>query len=406
MSKLLSKAQGRIFLGAVIVALLFLFHPAVSQAQNGISLGEHSMDYLFASSMRFEAQFTSDAELVDGHLILQIEGVDEVISFPAQIDSTGKFLVEITIADSFTPPAFRTIQYSYLVGSKSGQIFESPRFEFTYEDNRFEWQQLSSEGFTINWHSGGPEFGEALLSAARNSVTSVQRVIPLAGPAEVEFFIYQDQSALLQTMQAAGYNWAAGHSDLSQDRIFLSINSSPSASLEVDRQIPHEMAHLMLFHALGKNRYEQLPKWLDEGIASNAELYSDPTYSQLIELTYAEGTLPSLFSLCENFPQNPSLARVAYAEADAFVAYLRSEYQVVGMGAIVDAYARNSDCMFALEDLLGKNLLQLESDWHQSQFDSQSMLPTDLNQVPWPGVLLALAALVIITWNRFSRRKS
>lgn len=365
-------------------------------AQSSIEIVDQHQDYRFGEWLLFEAKFESTAPLVDAHIVLHIEGIEELFSFEAELDDHGGFFALVSLPDMLEPPAFREIEFWYLVGAEDGSIFESGGHSFLYDDNRFEWRQISEQGLTVNWYAGDQEFGEAILGAAREAVRSVQRVIPIAGPERVDFYIYADQAALLETMRSAGYSWAAGHSDLSQERIFLAISPSPEQSLEIERQVPHEMAHIMLHRALGAEAYEQLPRWLDEGIASNAELYSDPLAPQLLELAHAEGSLPSIFALCDSFPQDSQAARLAYATAGSFVAYLRDEYQAQGMSVIVDAYAYDDNCMFALEDLLGKNLLQLELDWQANRFSNENAL----SQIAWQPILLVVLVAVLVFWMR------
>jgi len=385
-----------------IFAALFVALMAASPglSQSGISLQSHSEKYLFGEWLRFEAQFESQSQLVDGHIVLQIEGLEELFSFTAEIDSNNHFSTELFIPIDLDPPSLRLINFWYLVATEDGNIFESDLQSIYYDDNRFEWLQLSENSFSVNWFAGDQIFAEAILSTAMEAVQRVQQVIPLPGPNRVELYIYPNQDQLLDVVNSAKIEWAAGHSDLAQDRIFLSINPNAESSLEIERQIPHEIAHTMLFEALGENAYLQLPAWLVEGIASNAEMYSDPLYAELLSLAFVDQSLPSLFALCETFPSEYSAARISYAAADSFMAYLRSEYQVIGIGAIVDAYSRNDDCMFGLEPLLGKNLLELELDWHASEFGEANFGSASMDQSISQILILIMLGLILLVWRQ------
>ena len=217
--------------------------------------------------------------------------------------------------------------------------------------------------------------------------------------------VYDNQADLQLVMDMAGYEWAAGHSDLAAGRMFVSIAPSAQQSLEIERQVPHEGAHFMLYGALGPDAHARMPKWLDEGIATNAELYSDPIQRQLLELADAEGSLPSLFALCESFPAEPNLARIAYAQSASFVEYLNREYRVVGVGALVDAYTQNRDCMDAPSNVFGKNLLELEAEWKQATFGDEDALLRFLEELSPTDLALAVGALlVLVLINRWRKR--
>jgi hypothetical protein len=385
-----------------ISAALSLALMAVSSglAQSGISLQSHSAKYLFGEWMRFEAQFESQSQLVDGHIVLQIEGLEELYSFTAEIDSNNYFRTELFIPIDLDPPSLRLINFWYLVATEDGSIFESDLQSIYYDDNRFDWFQLTENNFSVYWFAGDQIFAEAILNTANEAVQRVQQVIPLPGPNRVDLYIYPSQDQLLDVVNSSNIEWAAGHSDLSQDRIFLSINPNAESSLEIERQVPHEIAHIMLYEALGENAYLQLPAWLVEGIASNAEMYSDPLNAELLRLAFADQSLPSLFALCESFPSEYSSARNSYAAADSFMAYLRTEYQVIGIGAIVDAYARNDDCMFGLEPLLGKNLLELELDWHAREFGEANTRLGSVDQATSQILILIMLGLILLVWRQ------
>ena len=392
--KFLDGPYARIFFGILVSLSTIAIWHSLAFAQSEIELREESMTYLLGDYIQFSAIFASQSELLDGHIILQIDEVEEIFSFPAVLGDEGQFSVNIPLNEDFSIPAFRKVDYWYLVANQRGTIFESQRFNFVYADNRFSWQSIENEEFIVHWYSGKEDFAKSILDSAAKAILRTQNILPIAGPKKLEIFVYDSTESLQMIMQSAEYAWLAGHSDLEQEKIYLSINDSLSQSLEIERQVPHEVAHLMFYQSLGADTYSKLPKWLDEGIASNAELYSDPLYEQLLKLAYAEGTLPGLFSLCQTFPQDQNLARISYAVADSFLEYLRQEYRLVGIGAIVDAYAANDDCMFALVDLLGENLLELELDWLVSEFE-EPLGPIDaIKQIESIEVFTAIIVLI------------
>ncbi len=386
----------------VCFSLLFLTTNALGQG--GIELTQQSMDYRFGDYFHFEARFDSSSELVNGQIVIQVEDAEDLLSFEATLGPNGEFLVEINANEEFSPPAFQKINYWYLVANKDGNIFESQRFQLAYEDNRFSWQSVENDHFVIYWHSGKNDFGQSILDSAENGISSTQSILPLAGPTGVEIYVYESQEELQKLMDSANYSWRAGHSDLEKDRVYLSIGPGPAESLEIARQVPHEVAHIMLFQALGAEAYYQLPKWLDEGIASNAEAFSDPLQNDILELLQAEGSLPGFFSLCNSFPQDPNLARISYSLSNSFVDFLKNEYRVVGIGAIVDTYAQNEDCMFGLTDLLGKNLLQLELDWQASVFESSTFDQGINDEISWIEIGALVIILALLIW--LNRRRN
>jgi hypothetical protein len=402
------KMNSKLIILLLLIAALILsasLSSSSANAQGGIELGTYQMSYTFDEVIHFEAEFQSNSKFADGHIVLQTQGENQIESFQATISTEGFFSVDVSLINEFKALAFSDINFWYLVATEDGTIFESQTLTFAYEDNRFQWQNKSNEHFKVVWHSGDEAFGDAILFAAENGIRSTQRILPIAGPDNALIYVYEKIEDLDKVMDLAGFDWVAAHSDLEEGSLFLSIAPSANQSLEIERQVPHEVAHLMLYRAIGDATYRQLPRWLNEGIASNAELYSDPIQTQLLELAYAEGSLPSFYALCESFPQDVNLARIAYAESASFVEYLNREYRVVGIGALIDAYALDGDCGEAPKSVFGKNLSALENDWRKSTFGISNPIDEFVDNLSLPNLIFYGAIIVILIWIRGRRNK-
>ena len=391
----------------ILVFLYTLAVVGIARAQGGIEILEHAVSYQFNEWIRLEARFASSETLVDGRVFLQIGENHGAQVFTASPDSQDRIVVEIELVEGIALTPFTDIDYWFVVSSEGGTIYESPRYSFTYEDNRFVWQSLPRGAFTIWWHSGSPAFGEAILSAAENGVTRTQSLLPLPPPEQLEFRVYDSADEIRALLQLAGYGWVAGHTDPKLGIVLLSIAPGGQSSLEIERQVPHEVAHAMLYQATGQEHYTKLPAWLIEGIASNAELYSDPQAQAMLETAYSEGNLLSLASLCTSFPQEAQAARLAYAEARSFVAYLRQAFGVVGLGALVDAYSGEDGCVQTPATVLGRDLAVLEADWAATTFDPPGNVERWLDAIPWTGIgvsaLVAAALAILLRWRSRAR---
>jgi hypothetical protein len=160
--------------------------------------------------------------------------------------------------------------------------------------------------------------------------------------------------------------------------------------LEVKRQIPHELTHLLLYQKLGEG-YANLPRWLNEGLATNAELSPDPNYPVLLQRGYERDVLLPLASLCESFPNDAANFQLAYAQAASFTRYLQTEYGTAGIEDLLRAYGQGVSCQEGIVTALGKSLFELERAWRQEQFDESAILSALQNLWPW---LLILALIL------------
>ncbi len=384
----------------LLAVAVLAFRPGSVQAQGSIEVIEQRADYIFNNSVHFSLAFQSPEVIHEGYVLYQVEGSDRVWVYEGEVSEEQTMNVQVALDASNVIGVFSNITYWFRLGSDHGDFFESQRYNFYYEDNRFTWLTVERPPFTLIWHNGNEAFAASILAAAELGVARAQSLLPLPDPTAITLRVYDNAADVQLLARLAGYQWAAGHTDPQHGLILLSLPPGPQQSLEIERQVPHEVAHLMLYQALGSAGYAQLPAWLNEGIASSAELYSDPLQKEVLDVAHEANTLIPFYSLCSSFPQDGFSARLAYAQSASFIRYLVRTYNSTGFGLLVNAYATNPDCLTASLESFGKDLATLEADWRQATFPAAE-LP------PWSLVIgsAAVAALAVLAIRRFSRAK-
>lgn len=382
-------------LWCTLLLLLVFPHPAFAQA--GIEIVEQNANYIFNDSIDFHAQFESSKKIIDGYVLFELEGQDRTWVYEGDIQD--KYLdVHIAISPDNLPKAYSPVTYWYRLASDHGEFFESPRYTFFYADNRFDWKEVEAAPFTLRWHNGDAAFAANVLAAANQGILRTQAMLPLPSLAPVTLQVYDNPADVQLVAQLAGYQWAAGHTDPTAALILFALPPGAQQSLEIERQVPHEVAHLMLYQGLGAQGYANLPAWLNEGIASNVEVYSDPLRSQWLRLGNESEALFPFYSLCLSFPQDEASARLAYAQSASFVRYLLDQFNPAGFATLVSDYAENGDCLNAPSQTFGKDLNQLEADWRLATFDQANPLLQNIASLPW-ATILAAAGLAGALWG-------
>lgn len=378
--------------GALLPALL----AQRAQAQGGIELIEANASYAFGQWMNIEAVFDSPAPLVEGHVFVHSEAQNRTDVIQAEIIDGRQLQVEVLLQGSRGLPAFSTITYWFVVANADDTIFESDKLELFYEDNRHPWQSLQRGGLEVRWHQGDEAFGRAILSAIDKGTGRLQNLLPLAALEQGIFQVYPHVAEVHEVLQLTDYDWIAGHTDPDLGLILLAIAPGAQQSLEIERQVPHEVAHLMLIQAFGAEAVAKLPVWLVEGLASNAEVYSDPDRQELLDLAHASDSLIPISQLCNSFPQDGAQARLAYAEAAAFVHYLHEEAGAAGFEALFDLYRSDQDCVNTPLALFAQDLNGLEKDWIAASFEQSEGVEALLAEVPWENLLVSAVFAVLL----------
>ncbi|MEX2143336.1 MAG: peptidase MA family metallohydrolase [Anaerolineales bacterium] len=391
-----------VFLSQVSWGILPLGQP---KAQAPVEILEQDVEFLFNDWLQFTVHFESSQGLQEGFVFYQFSGSDRAWVYEGEFSQDQILQVRVELNEDNQPAPFTYLEYWFRFASDFGDIYESERYTLYYDDNRYPWQILQNSPFTIYWHQGDMAFAQAILAAAHQGITRSQQLLPLPDLAPVVLRVYANAEDVQLIAQQAGFSWQAGHTHPQAGLILLSLPPGPQQSLEIQRQVPHEIAHLMLYESLGA-AYFRLPAWLNEGVASNVEIYSDPNRTELLQLANAGGTLIPFFSLCKAFPQDSASARLAYAQSASFVRYLFEKYKSVGFSLLVDAYAQGDDCNNAPLADFGKDLIKLEAEWREQTFASVGGAFAWFSAVPWQpillsaGIALALYGLLRITKTR------
>lgn len=352
---------------------------------------ETSVDYLYGDHITFLATIKSDSSIEEALIFFLPQGESDTMTGKLIIDTQGEAVYKHNLTNQ-SIRAFSTIIYWFEVTLADGEIYTSPEYSVFYEDNRYRWQSRESPPFRVHWYEGDIIFGQNMLDIANQSLNWVQNLLSLPAPKHVDIYAYASAKEMQATLLLPDNTWVRAHTDPDIGVMVVSLPPGPVQRLEMERQIPHELMHIMLYEEIGP-AYGKLPDWFNEGLASTAELYANPDYLTLLDNAYKNKTLFPMSSLCTTFPRNAPDAFLAYAQATSFTRYLHQQYGSSGLHDLLKHYADGLDCERGIQVALGSTLTQLESQWRSESFGENATLTALYNLLPW--LVLLIAALGI-----------
>lgn len=330
-----------------------------------------SVDYSFGDEITFQIVYESDQPVESITLSIHAPGLP---TFVGAVTIPGEGEGNFVYAVSERPlPAFSNIDYNYQFFLTSGEIVESPDYEFTYLDNRYNWQELIEEPFKIYWYEGEITLAQDVLDAAlqgQNKTLDMLMQPPDSQP--IVIFIYGSAVELQSSLTAVGQTWVSGYADPARGSVVVALPPAVDQPLEIQRLIPHEVAHILLYRFLGAE-FSYLPVWLNEGFASQVEIYSLPENQLILERAYEGRDLIPFIHLCQAFPADDELARQAYAQSDALVEYIQQEYGLPGLQSLIYAYDQGVSCERGVEMALGISLQELDQNWQRDTFAQETL---------------------------------
>ncbi len=387
------------------LTLLSLFIAPLSgaHAQSSLELTDIAVDYQFGDYISFDARLDPALPVSQVVIIFRAATETQARVEPVTLFPDGRINFYYQVPANVLPP-FSTIIYRYQATLRNGEQRESPEFTFRYEDNRFAWSMLDGGAMRIFWYEGDTAFGQAALDVARQGLARNGELFQLYPNSVIDAYIYASAADLQGALRADSPLWVAGHASPELGVVLVSIAPNSEKNQEMERQIPHELTHVLMYQNLGKTAYNNLPEWLREGMPTVAEIYRNPDHPFALRLALQNGTLIPLAELCAPFPQDASRAFLAYAQAGSFTRYLVETHGASGLSALLRAYADGLGCTQGVERALGKPLSALEDDWRKNALGENRLPPAAGSYLVLP-FLLALPAALIIILSLVEKRK-
>ena len=348
----------------------------------------------FSQTITFTAELTNDPAVSEAVLFIQ-PGRQDTRLVNIRASENGSLRVIYDLTDAGLRP-FSQVDYWYRVTLLSGETLTSPKYTFLYEDTRFPWQRLSSDGLDVAWIQGDLAFGQEIINVAAAGIRAAAMVLPYDPPQPLRVYVYPTSQDLQSALAMTNTPWAAGHAAPDLGVILVSISPGPEQRAEMERQLPHEMMHILQYQAVGES-YTNLPTWLVEGLASAVELYPNQEYQRALERAVRTDSLLPMVNLCAAFPRDLSGAILAYAQSTSFVRFLHQNFGSSSLQALLNAYKDGLGCEEGVRSVYGLSIAQLESRWQEETLGRNLILAAWYNLRPYILVLLVILIPVALT---------
>ena len=393
------------FLALLISACLGLGGGVFSTLAQSSSF-KTSVDYTFGEQISLSAELESAQPVDSATVFIQAVGDTHTSVGPAKVESRGKGIYSFTYTHLLSDYHFRPysrIEYRFEVHLSGGDTLNPPANSFSYIDNRFAWQELQEKPFHIHWYEGDVSFAQQMLDVAQEGLNHIQNLLPLDPPEEINIYTYADPVAMREALNPSSAAWSVGHADPDLGVILVALKPDAGERQFMEQRLPHEIMHVLLYQQVNQG-YANLPVWLNEGMASLAELSPNMDYSVTLQDALAKGNLLPIASLCKAFPRDASGALLSYAESASFTDYIYRQYGSTGLQRLVTEYANGLDCRRAPEAAFGSELEQLERNWRREALGERWTFSAWANLLPW--LVLLLAALASPLGLALARRRT
>jgi len=179
-----------------------------------------------------------------------------------------------------------------------------------------------------------------------------------------------------------------------KDMMVIDYSRMNTDPFTLEATIEHELCHLILHKNI---RHENLPRWLDEGVAQwvsggLADIIIDQ-YSVLDDAILSNRYI-SLKVLAKGFPDNEKLLPLAYAESKSLIDYIIIEYGPGGVLELLDYLKDGEEIDSAILKSYSISFDELEKRWYAWLKKRATFVTFLINNLY--EILFFLAALLLI----------
>ena len=367
------------------------------QSQSDILVLDSGVEIHFPHELvlHLEAQSTSD--IIDARLHYQVNKMNyaEVTS-----ENWPAFTPAARIKTSWTwdmrraslPPGAE-VTYWWTIQDKDGNRIETSPNTVHFDDNRHQWQSLTTSGFnesgklTLFWYQGDDVFAQELMDTCNKGLARLARDIGVYPESPVKIYIYASSSDLRGAM-IFPMEWTGGVAFTEFG--IIAIGVSPGQLDWGKRALVHELTHLVV-HQATFSPYGRLPIWLDEGLAMYNEGEASAYLQSCLRKAISEDKLISVRSLCSPFPADPEKAYISYAESYSLVKYLLDNYGQDKMLDLLTLFKQGNTYDEALTQVYGFDIEGLHARWRET-LASSTIIASEAKQ-SHPALIAVLSAL-------------
>lgn len=383
-----------IILILVISLFLAVLSPVPVQAQSQLTIRESSALAEFPASLSFSLSASSGVNITEARLHYTVDQE----SFAAVTSEVYvEFVPSPTIDIQYSLDMRRTgglpsgssVEFWWTVQDTGGSTVETDPAIVRFEDTRYSWLSLTEGQVTMYWYQGEATFAQELMAAAQAALARLASDTGAAPEKPVRLYIYAS-SRDLQGAMVFPQEWTGG---VAYTRFgAMAIGIAPGNLEWGKKAIVHELTHLVI-HQITLNAYNELPTWLNEGLAMYTEGRLDPEFTASISKATAEDGLISVRSLSSPFSALTQESILSYAQSYSLVEFLISKYGQPKMLELLNTFKQGSSYDGALERVYGFDSDGLNNLWQDYAAELYRPAEVEEEAVMSPMLIVIIAVL-------------
>lgn len=355
----------------------------------------------YGLALHFLLLGSSEIEVERAALFAAAPGFDFTYTTTFEVQNTILDLHYTLSLQNIRPAPFATVRYWWELHLVNGEQIILETQTLPYVDNRYTWQSAAADPIIVYWQ-GEEMIGDIALEIAQQTRQQLQNLLPAQLPEPLPIYIYPSASDLRSALRLGGQDWQDGHADPALGVLLVVAVNPRTAREDLAQMIPQEMSRLVLYLA-AQAEYEQLPRWLVEGLAG-AVMEEQVAQTTLLRNAAAQQTLIPLSDLCTTWPDDDAQLQLAMAQSRDLTRWLVSEFGVLTLNQLLRVYQTGESCQDGLVTATNLSFVTLEQQWQNHWRPQPEFIRIIQESGLWFLLILAgflLTALLLLShWQR------
>jgi hypothetical protein len=349
----------------ICVCMFFvLLSPVTAQEQTQLSVTDSSATMNFPLSLKITSQINSSVNITDVRIRYSIDQMSfaDVISeanvpFHQSNNVDASWSLDMRRLGGLPPGS--NLNYWWWVKDQKGSLLETTPIKLQINDDRYKWNNLTQDKISLNWYSGDINFAQSLMNTAQESLAKLTRDTGISPSKAISIYIYAN-SKDLQGSMIYPQEWTGGVAFTSFNVIAIGIE--PIQLVWGKGAMTHELTHVVTYQ-MTFNPYNDLPVWLNEGLAMYSEGELSTQYSSPLKSAVSQDTLLSVRTISSPFSAFTDRSLLSYAESFSLINYLISSYGSGKMTQLLHTFQQGSTDDGAFLSVYGFDMDELNNLW-------------------------------------------
>jgi hypothetical protein len=348
-------------LALVALGVILLVESASVAAQEAIEVRDQRVANRFPEGLEFSLLVQSDAEVENVRLRYRVLPDGANVSVRPDCSTSAVVNCSTIVGRARSELLLPGVQiaYSWLIEDAAGGQLQTEEEVYFFQDDRFEWQEMTTANLTAYYYSGDEARVATILEIGAASMAQISALLGTTVDFPVRLWVYETAIEMQPAIVSSDSDTSITLGEVYySDTAAVSLDSSQPLDI-----VRHELAHIVV-GAATMDHLRGVPTWLNEGTAVYAQNARLPGFDEALAVAIRrDRALP--FSSLSSASLTSTETSLFYAQSWSVVTYLVDTYGAEKFRELYAAFAR-ADTDGALEATYGFDLAGLEDEWRAS----------------------------------------